>query len=1213
MTMKPDIKYILGYLPLIFTACHENVTEGAASLTDAMEFSAGLEQQYITRANDGGFADDDQIGVFIVNYKNGEAQDLQVTGNHADNVRFTYDETSNQWTGSYQLYWKDKVTPVDAYGYYPFDAELSSVTAYPFSVQRNQRDRMTTGRQLSGYETSDFLWAKAEKKLPSNGKINLQHHHLMAGVKVTLKEGVGFAEGEWNDISKIVMVDNTVLSSTINLQNGQVTCGTGSAISIIPQQSGDVYRSVVIPQSVAAQQSVLTMTIDNKTYHHTRNEDMVYYSGKLHQFTFEVQKSLETGDFEFTLINESITPWENDPESHNGEAREYVVVHVNEFEFLGDVIEKMGLDPSKIVNLKITGYLGKISQWYDSETGQTHYSPGNRHFDYIREKMTNLEALNLKDVVKINGTANGNNLSWRQIEEKAYDSSWNPYEQDVDNFNGCLPCGAFENMKNLRYFTWPDCLDAIGEMAFPGSGLCGSLILPEGLKFIGGGAFVAYGHGALNLTGELYIPPTIEYIGDGAFGQNDGNRNMCFFTNELVLPSRMKYLGEGAFTGCTLMTGSIHVPDGITEMNNAWPDQIGGPCVIPQGVKVINGIPRGATNVFIPNGVEEIAGRGFAETLKLRCNIHLPSTIKKIGEAAFYSEWGEIGITHINLPEGLEIIEGSTFHGCSNLQDTIIIPSTVTQIRENAFHHCRQIQALILPAGLQGIMDNAFSGCYSLDYIECKGSEPPAIEESTFSGVEKDNFTVVVPEGAVESYKAAPYWSEFKRISAYRNFVCRPMQAKLLNKQNVRDVVLNANDSWTVSDCPSWIHVSPSSGYKKTELKITIDAMPHNQGDRSGAVTFRLGRNDEDGNEITCTYTVKQFDYEHEEDGVIHMQSATKGQRGGIDILFCGDGYDAEDIANGTYYNDMQQEMEYFFGVEPYKTYRQYFNVSAAVAMSYESGIVDSPDKWRNTKFSITYGAGNNGRLSVPFETIGSYVLQDVPNSPVTSDNIGRSLIICVPNSDSYEGLTAMYSDGSAIAVCPMSKMPYPNDARGIIQHEAGGHGWAKLDDEYVYHRDYIQTCTCICCSHVDGVNGMHAMGWGRNVSLTGKYGTVEWKHLLGHPNYSDIVDIYEGAHMHAQGIFRSEPNSCMNNNVPYFSTWSRQLAVERIKEAAGETFSLEDFVANDSRAYGDKFLTRGQTDTPWQQVKAIHSDHHGPVIKKGSITDYLKKKGGLK
>ena len=136
-------------------------------------------------------------------------------------------------------------------------------------------------------------------------------------------------------------------------------------------------------------------------------------------------------------------------------------------------------------------------------------------------------------------------------------------------------------------------------------------------------------------------------------------------------------------------------------------------------------------------------------------------------------------------------------------------------------------------------------------------------------------------------------------------------------------------------------------------------------------------------------------------------------------------------------------------------------------------------------------------------------------------------------------------------------------------------------------------------------------MGWGRNVSLNGKYGSVEWKHLIPHPKYSDIVDIYEGSHMHSQGIYRSELNSCMNNNVPYFSTWSRQLIVERIKDAAGETFDFSDFVQHDSRAYGSKFLTRSMNDTPWQQVKAMHSEGHGPVIKAGSPVDYLKKKGG--
>ncbi len=100
----------------------------------------------------------------------------------------------------------------------------------------------------------------------------------------------------------------------------------------------------------------------------------------------------------------------------------------------------------------------------------------------------------------------------------------------------------------------------------------------------------------------------------------------------------------------------------------------------------------------------------------------------------------------------------------------------------------------------------------------------------------------------------------------------------------------------------------------------------------------------------------------------------------------------------------------------------------------------------------------------------------------------------------------------------------------------------------------------------------MQAMGWGQNLSITGRYTEIPWRHLAFDARYNDIVDIYEGGFFHTNGVYRSEANSCMNNNVPYFSTWCRELIVRRIKELAGETFDFEDFVANDSREWGRDF-----------------------------------------
>ena len=91
---------------------------------------------------------------------------------------------------------------------------------------------------------------------------------------------------------------------------------------------------------------------------------------------------------------------------------------------------------------------------------------------------------------------------------------------------------------------------------------------------------------------------------------------------------------------------------------------------------------------------------------------------------------------------------------------------------------------------------------------------------------------------------------------------------------------------------------------------------------------------------------------------------------------------------------------------------------------------------------------------------------------------------------------------------------------------------------------------------------------------------------------------------MHGRGVFRSEVNSCMNNNVPYFSTISRQAIVERIMRYAGETFNFETFVGKDSRAWGDKFLTRSGGGTATTAMQG-----HAPIVVKGSPLDAIKKR----
>ena len=452
--------------------------------------------------------------------------------------------------------------------------------------------------------------------------------------------------------------------------------------------------------------------------------------------------------------------------------------------------------------------------------------------------------------------------------------------------------------------------------------------------------------------------------------------------------------------------------------------------------------------------------------------------------------------------------------------------------------------------------------------------EPPTIKSNTFEGVAKDNFTLEVPAQSVTRYQAETGWSDFKRIAAHYDFSVNRERMRALNAAQSRTYVLRspANFAWEVESKPDWVTVSPSSGTGKADVIISVSEMPRtsetfevnegsfnspsykNYAGRSGEVVFKLTEKD-----YTTTFEVEQYNCDLSDGEVKTYQTATKGN--GIDIVFIGDGYDAKDIAKGTFFTNTESGYNAFFDVEPYKTYKDYFNVYAVVSQSDESGI-GTVNTIIDTKFGSSF---SQNRISAPDPTpCFAWAKKANPSLDLT-----KSLTILLMNTSTYEGVTMMYGDGSAIACCPVSTDAYPYDFRGIIQHEAGGHGFGKLGDEYIYHNAFIQNCSCLDCDHGQVFNMYKSLGWYKNLSLTSDATQVPWAHLIYNPKYSDFVDMYEGGYMHSRGVYRSEATSCMNNNIPYYSSISRQAIVERIMEYAGETFDLKDFYAKDAFDFG--------------------------------------------
>lgn len=1148
---------------MLLTGCSDDFFGDKTEQHDSnrIQLSSDIDQLAVTRVNDNGFCNGDVMGVYIVDYEGNKPGTLKVNGNRGDNVRHTFDEPNYKWNSAYDLFWKDKHTHIDVYGYYPF-ANPESIEDYQFEVQKDQ-SKATENGEMGGYEASDFLWGKVSDVAPTTSVIRLPMAHRMSNARVTLIQGSGFAEGEWANLEKIVLTANVARKASINLSTGEIkTAGSAESTMTIPSRTNDEWRTIVVPQTVAAGTTLFSITIGGVPYKFTKNEALTYVAGKMMNFGIKVDKQTGSGAYKLTLVSESITPWENDLVSHDATAKEYIVINSTPGG-LKNAITAANKDYTQVRNLKITGQINA------------------KDFYFMRDSMLRLSALNLKEV-RIKG--------------------WGKNEENEENMDYQIPNSAFYFIQtvggsnSLNRIVLPDTLKSIGSNAFYGCKyLSGSLIIPEGVTEIKRGAF----NGCIGLNGILSLPSTLKKLGNR--GEDDmGDEGTDYYggvfqncrnlTGNLILPDNLELIRGYCFSGCSGLYGELRLPAKLKRMGNcAFSSCSGftGSLSIPQG---ITALPSEAFHncgfngtLTLHNGITNIANDAFANC-HFKGELHLPKSLKVISENAFCNNDFSGTLT---LPSTLTHIGSNAFAYNWRLMGILDIPQEVESIGENAFSNCKMLEGIIFPESMETIRQGAFNECYGINSIICKGTMPAHIESGAFDGVAKDNFTLEVPESAISQYQAAPGWKDFKRIAAHHELVCRPSVACALSTEHKQKLVINAEGEWEVASKPNWCEVSPASGNKKTEVTLTIKGMAKNADSRDGKVVFRLKDKD-----YTHECSVSQYGYEYGEDEWITLQKATKGNNGGINIVLLGDGFNAKDIASGKYLKDIKQEVEYFFGIEPYKTYRDYFNVYTAIPLSTESGI-GTVNTIRYNRFNTTFTGGVG--LKADYDEVFDYAL-GAPT--VNKSNLNQTLIIMVPNSTDYGGICQMWEDGSAIAFCPQSTYGYPLDTRGVIQHEAGGHGFGKLGDEYIYHNAFIDACGCSCCGHVLEFNGAKSLGWYDNLELTGKMHSVGWSHLIFDDRYSDIVDIYEGGYMHNRGVFRSEPNSCMNNDIPYYSTISRESIVKRIKAYAGETYSFEDFVKNDKRDAGivESRAFGGNGD---QRTSGTYQ--HAPVFHKGS------------
>lgn len=245
-----------------------------------------------------------------------------------------------------------------------------------------------------------------------------------------------------------------------------------------------------------------------------------------------------------------------------------------------------------------------------------------------------------------------------------------------------IGAGAFKNAHLENGIDIPDSVEEIGAGAFEATSLKGKLDMPSSLVTLGSSAFAG------NDLTDIEISADLKTVGDGAFQKNTHLKNIIIKNG-----SDSSGWGKSVFFCCTSLE-SVSLPSSWTRL----PAAIFADCSL-------------LSSVDIPNGISVIEEQTFSRCKSLK-SITLPSSVKKIGDLAFQAS----GLESVNIQNGLEEIGTNAFYGTKI--KSLVIPGSVKSISETAFKACTELTALeIKTSNLKKLEKSVFEGCTSLKSV----------------------------------------------------------------------------------------------------------------------------------------------------------------------------------------------------------------------------------------------------------------------------------------------------------------------------------------------------------------------------------------------------------------------------------------------------------------------------------------------------------------
>jgi hypothetical protein len=248
------------------------------------------------------------------------------------------------------------------------------------------------------------------------------------------------------------------------------------------------------------------------------------------------------------------------------------------------------------------------------------------------------------------------------------------------------------------------------------------------------------------------------------------------------------------------------------------------------------------------------------------------------------------------------------------------------------------------------------------------------------------------------------------------------------------------------------------------------------------------------------------------------QQTGASDQR--FDLVFVGDGYTTAEL--DLYHDHVLSKWTELSAVEPFKSYRQYFNVWQVDVVSPQSGVDNDPTLGTDRDTALDMGFWCQGRDT---QTERLLCVNQTKATQFAALAPEADQVIALGNTAKYGGA------GGGVATAAGA-----NDQAGQIAVHELGHSIGGLADEYEYPYDQY--------------TGTEPT----EVNVTANPTGAKWSAYLGQASPDGgVIGAFEGARYYRLGLYRPTENSIMRTLGREFNLIGRDAMITAFKAKVPE------------------------------------------------------------